>query len=261
MASSRKDGPFVVLDCGALPPDLLESELFGHERGAFTGAVAEREGAFEAAHGGTIFLDEIGELALDLQPKLLRALEQRQVKRVGTTKYNPIDVRVVAATNRDLRVEVNAQRFRADLYYRLAVVSVRLPPLRERLEDLPLLVERMLGSDAPPELRDPAFLEELSRHSWPGNVRELRNYIERCVAQRSAEPPDSDGTQHTAGATPSIDPTRPLREAREAWTHTFERRYLEALLAKHENNVSAAARTAGIARIHLHRLLSKHGLR
>jgi transcriptional regulator with GAF, ATPase, and Fis domain len=266
MASPRRDGPFIVLDCGALPPDLLESELFGHEKGAFTGAVSEREGAFEAAHGGTIFLDEIGELALDLQPKLLRVLEQRQVKRVGTSRYNDVDVRVIAATNRDLRVEVNNQRFRADLYYRLAVVSVRLPPLRERLEDLPLLVEQLLGDGpVPSELREPSFLEELSRHSWPGNVRELRNYLERCVALRSADPPAPEEPERAeAGGTatgPAVDAKLPLREAREAWTNTFEKRYLVALLALHQDNVSAAARAAGIARIHLHRLLRKHGLR
>src|SRR5262249_17020235 len=137
--SSRAEGPFVVVDCGAIPKDLLESELFGHEKGSFTGAVAPRQGAFEAASGGTVFLDEIGELSPDLQPKLLRALERREVKRVGATRYAPIDVRLVAATNRNLRAEVNAGRFRSDLYYRLAVVEVRLPPLRERMDDLPLL--------------------------------------------------------------------------------------------------------------------------
>src|SRR5262249_28771818 len=137
LEGARKDGPFVVVDCGAIPAELLESELFGHDKGAFTGAVAAREGAFEAASGGTLFLDEIGEPELWLHPKLLRALERREVKRVGRSRYTPVDVRVIAATNRDLRAEVNAQRFRSDLYYRLAVLEVSLPSLRERDGDLP----------------------------------------------------------------------------------------------------------------------------
>src|SRR5262249_40139731 len=143
LESARRDGPFVVVDCATLPPDLLESELFGHERGAFTGAVAAREGAFEAAASGTIFLDEIGELSPNLQPKLLRVLERREVRRVGSAEYTPVDVRVIAATNRNLHAEVNAHRFRSDLYYRLAVIVIRLPPLRDRLEDLPQLVEEI----------------------------------------------------------------------------------------------------------------------
>src|SRR5262244_916360 len=186
--SPRRDAPFVVVDCGAIPSDLLESELFGHERGAFTGAVSEREGAFEAAHGGTIFLDEIGELAPELQPKLLRALERRSIKRIGANAYHPIDVRIVAASNRDLQAAVNARQFRADLYYRLAVVKVRIPPLRERPDDLPLLVDEMLAHLGAQEraeaklMRTFEFRAELARHSWPGNVRELRNYIESCLA-------------------------------------------------------------------------------
>jgi DNA-binding NtrC family response regulator len=264
--SARSGGPFVVVDCGAIPPDLLESELFGHERGAFTGAVAAREGAFEAASGGTLFLDEIGELGAELQPKLLRALEKREVKRVGRSRYAPVDVRVVAATNRNLRVEVNAGRFRSDLYYRLAVLEVRLPPLRERLEDLPLLVERLLeglgaagAGRAAAGLRTPAFLAELARHAWPGNVRELRNYLERCVALEAAAPIEP-GVQGP-GAAPEVDLSRPLREAREAWLRPFERRYLEGLLARHEGNITAAARAAGVDRITFYRLLWRHGLK
>src|SRR5262249_14454944 len=186
-ASSRKNGPFIVVDCGAIPAELLERRLSGHDRGAFTGAVAPRGGAFEAAHGGTLFLDGVGELAPDLQPKLLRALERREIKRVGSSRYLPVDLRVVAATNRNLCAEVNARRFRSDLYYRLAVVVVRLPPLRERPEDLTLIVDHLLeglGARERPEaaaLRSPAFLTELARHHWPGNARELRNYLERCL--------------------------------------------------------------------------------
>jgi two-component system, NtrC family, response regulator GlrR len=267
-ASARRDGPLVVVDCGAIPSQLLESELFGHVKGAFTGAVGDRPGAFRAAHGGTLFLDEVGELSLELQPKLLRALERRHVKRVGESRYDDVDVRVVAATHRDLKSEVNHGRFRADLYYRLAVLEIRLPPLRERLDDLPVLVERLvaamgLAADHPflPTLQDPSFVADLRRHAWPGNVRELRNFLERCVAlQERAEltslGPDADET----GA-PAIDPDVPLRKAREDWIAAFERRYLEALLARHAGNVSQAARAAGVNRGHFYRLLSRHELK
>jgi len=254
---ARKDGPLVVVDCGAIPPDLLESELFGHERGAFTGALTAREGAFPAASGGTIFLDEIGELSPDLQPKLLRALEQREVKRVGANRWLPIDVRVVAATHRNLRAEVNAGKFRSDLYYRLAVLEVRLPPLRERKDDLPLLVENMLraaGATDRPELRSDAFFAELARHSWPGNVRELRNYLDRCIAFHEQSPLIDEGLGPKQEAPLTSLPLKPARDA-------FERRYLEELLRLHEDNVSAAARTAGVDRIQLYRLLWRHGLR
>jgi two-component system, NtrC family, response regulator GlrR len=253
-----------VIDCGAVPPDLLESELFGHERGAFTGAVAAREGAFEAAAGGTIFLDEIGELGADLQPKLLRVLERREIKRVGTNKYVPVDVRVVAATNRNLRAEVNAHRFRSDLFYRLAVVKVRLPPLRERLDDLELIVKHILdslGAAEHPEaaaLRTPDFMAHLARHAWPGNVRELRNYLERCMALREQTPIIEDGAETE---TPTVNAQMPLKLARETWTRTFERRYVEELLRAHQNNVSAAARAAGVDRPYFYRLLWRHGFR
>ncbi len=268
MGSGRKDKPFLVVDCGAMPPQLLESELFGHERGAFTGAVSSRQGVFEAAQGGTVFLDEIGELSIDLQPKLLRVLERREVRRVGTNNHVPVNVRLVAATNRSLRDQVAVQKFRSDLYYRLAVVEVKLPPLRERLSDLPLLVEnimRGLGNIVPETMarvRSPEFLEALSRHSWPGNIRELRNYIERCVALKDFGPPRSTGTMSSmSGPESAVNVGQPLREAREAWVSAFERRYLEELLRQHENRVSAAARAAGVDRIYFYRLLWKHGLR
>jgi DNA-binding NtrC family response regulator len=258
--SPRAVGPFVVVDCGAIPAGVLESELFGHARGAFTGAVASRTGAFEAATGGTLFLDEIGELDRELQPTLLRVLEKREVKRVGEDTPRSVDVRVVAATRRDLRAEVNAGRFRPDLYYRLAVLVVRLPPLRERLQDVPLLVDAILGKLGAEEalaaaLRAPAFLAELARHTWPGNVRELRNYLERCAVLDAPAPLDE------SGGGPLIDPALPLRTLRERWTTVMERRYLEALLERHEGNVSAAARAAEVERHHLYRLLWKHGLR
>ncbi|HUH06007.1 MAG TPA: sigma 54-interacting transcriptional regulator [Kofleriaceae bacterium] len=261
--SSRGDGPFIVVDCGAIPADLLESELFGHVRGAFTGAVAERAGAFSAASGGTIFLDEIGELSPELQPRLLRALERREVKPVGKDDYHPIDVRVIAATNRDLCRMVNEQSFRSDLYYRLAVVEVRLPPLRERPGDLPDLVDRILaamGEDGPAAaaLRAPAFRAALARHGWPGNVRELRNYVERCIALREQPPLVGDSNDLAA---PSVDISKPLKQSRENWLRSFEREYVAGILREHGDNVSAAARAAGVDRVTFYRLMWKLGLR
>ena len=274
LASARKGGPFIVVDCGAIPAELLESELFGHEKGAFTGAVSARQGAFEAAQGGTVFLDEIGELSLELQPKLLRVLEKKQLKRVGQSRYLPVDVRVIAATNRSLQSEVNARRFRADLYYRLAVLEIRLPALRERPEDLPLLVEHILsgfGASERPEaavLRGETAASELARHQWPGNVRELRNYVERCLAlaERGSLPapvtaPEPAPALGPAGADASAEAGGDLRSARQTWLREFEKRYLEELLAQHGGNVSAAARSAGIDRKYLYRLLWRNGLR
>jgi transcriptional regulator with PAS, ATPase and Fis domain len=259
--SARRDGPFVVVDCGAIPANLLEAELFGFEAGAFTGATAQRIGAFEAADGGTILLDEIGELGIDLQPKLLRAIESREVQRIGSTERLAIDVRIIAATNRNLREEVNARRFRSDLYFRLAVLVVTLPPLRARAADMPLLVDAILDdlrageSAMASALRGGELLPELLRHGWPGNVRELRNYIESCVVRQ-----DRAGAA-IAAEEPAIDVAQPLRVVRERWVRHVERRYLEQLLVIHGNNVSAAARAAGIDRVHLHRLLARVGLR
>jgi len=261
LESARRDGPFVVVDCGAIPGQLLEAELFGHEAGAFTGANAARMGAFEAAAGGTLLLDEIGELALDLQPKLLRAIDRREIQRIGSTQRIPVDVRVIAATNRDLKAEVNARRFRSDLYFRLAVLVVTMPPLRARTTDIPMLVETILDTLRDREspmaraLASGELLPELMRHGWPGNVRELRNYVESCLARQESSlapvPPRE----------PTIDVTLPLRTVRESWLRHVERRYLEELLAAHGGNVSAAARAAGVDRVHMHRLLVKVGLR
>ncbi len=262
-ASPRAGAPLLVVDCGALPPELLEAELFGHARGAFTGADTERAGIFEAAAGGTVLLDEIGELPLELQPKLLRVLEAREVRRLGESGYRPVNVRVIAATHRDLRGAVNDQRFRADLYYRLAVVEIRMPALRERTDDLPLLVDTIvaqLHADDHPlvaTLRTPSFHEALAAHAWPGNVRELRNYLERCLALRAPVPP-------SAGATvvdPAPSAAEPLEQARERWVRVFEHAYLTDLLGKHDGNVTAAARAAGVDRAHLYRLLWRNGLR
>jgi two-component system, NtrC family, response regulator GlrR len=278
--SRRRGGPFVVVDCGAIPPQLLESELFGYERGAFTGAVQARPGAFEAASGGTILLDEIGELSLDLQPKILRALERKQIKRIGSTAYVPADVRVLAATNRSLRTEVAQGRFRSDLYYRLAVLKILLPPLRDRAGDIPLLIENVLDrlgiADSPEasKLLSPEFVAKLASYRWSGNVRQLRNYLERCVALGDTTLPLTDtmlppppaaaaasNLSQGADAIPFETFTQPFKEARDAVVSAFERRYLETQLARHDNNVSAAARASRIDRIHFYRLMWKHGLR
>ncbi len=260
----RADGPLVIVDCSAISPSLVESELFGHARGSFTGADRDRVGAFEAAHGGTVLLDEIGELPLAIQPKLLRALEAREIRRVGESSARNIDVRVIAATNRTLEVEVNQRRFREDLYFRLSVVTVRVPPLRERLVDVPLLVSVFLdalGEPGAQRLFTEAVLEEMSRHDWPGNVRELRNYIERTVILRTARPASQSGAQRIARPNvPAIDLDIPFRVGKEAAVEAFDRAYLTALIAWSDGNVSQAARRAGMDRIHLHRLLQRYGL-
>ena len=273
--SPRAHQPFEVVDCGGLPPTLIESELFGHERGAFTGATGEREGAFERAEGGTLFLDELGELPLELQPKLLRALGEREIRRVGGKRVKRIDVRVVAATNRDLRREVNAGRFRADLFYRIAVIQVRLPALRDRLDDLPLLVRGLLesigrerGVDGLVE-PDQELLDALGRHAWPGNVRELRNYLEQLLILRvpppfGGEPPPATGAALDsgagAGAFDGLD-RLPLRTAKSELLERFERHYVERLLEQTGGNVAEAARRAGVDRVTLFRTIRRYGLR
>jgi DNA-binding NtrC family response regulator len=261
-ASGRADGPFVVIDCSAIPANLLESELFGHEAGAFTGAVDRRIGAFEEASGGTLFLDEIGELPPELQPKLLRALESREVRRVGGQTTIRCDLRVVAATNRDLRSEVNRGTFRADLYFRLAVVRLGLPPLRERTGDIPLLVDHLLARiGANPEtiaaLTAPDFIATLAAAPWPGNVRELRNHLEECVVFGQRRLPGVAGSFEPAPASAPVFYEIARRRAVEA----FERSYLTSLLAYAGDNVAVAARAAGVNRAYLYRLLRRNGLR
>ena len=268
-ASSRAAGPFVPVDCGAIPENLIETELFGHVRGAFSGAVSDRRGVFEEAHGGTLFLDEIGEMPLAVQSKLLRAIETRSVRRVGGNSERAVDVRIVAATNRPLAVCANQGTFREDLYYRLAVVEVTLPPLRARVDDIPKLAAhffaRFSGSGAP--LPD-AFVTMLARRSWPGNVRELRNFIERAVSLGSID-------AAPASRTPAIDPPAalpstmesliplhlPLKDARQAWTESFESVYARSMLKKTGGNLTRAAELAGVNRRFMQRLLARLGLR
>jgi transcriptional regulator with PAS, ATPase and Fis domain len=268
-ASDRARRPFVTLDCGAIPESLIESELFGHVRGAFTGATGDRLGVFEEANGGTLFIDEIGELPLLMQPKLLRALESRRVRRVGATPHIPIDVRVIAATNRSLYQAVNQGTFRDDLYYRLAVVEVELPPLRARMEDIPLLaahfLERLTGAPSTPPQE---MLATLVARPWPGNVRELRNVIERSLSlgwQATAATLRPHEAQKSAGSGaaggPSIPTDLPLKEARLAWVEQFETVYVRALLDKTQGNVTRAAAMAGVNRRFLQRMMARLGIR
>ena len=268
--SARGQGPFVVVDCGAVSYSLIESELFGHERGAFTGAVATRQGAFELADKGTLFLDEIGELPLDVQPKLLRVLETREFRRVGGNKTIRTDVRVIAATKRDLQREVAAGKFREDLYFRLAVVPITVPPLRLRREDIPALIEHILRvSGGEGLVMPPHTLQALTAHDWPGNVRELRNVLERAIymakATGSRELSAISFPVMSAGNSAEdffqFEPGQSYRETRAHFDSEFEKRYVKWLLGRHNGNVSAAARDARMDRKHLHDMAKKHGLR
>ena len=260
--SPRRDGPFVVFDCGSVPRELIESMLFGHVKGSFTGAVGDRKGAFAEAHGGTIFLDEIGEMELDLQPSLLRVLDKRAVRKVGSNTYEKIDVRVVAATNRDLRAEVAKKTFREDLYYRLAVIRVSVPPLRERGADIPLLVNHFVQSFGPQLGITADDMAKLIRHSWPGNVRELRNAIERACLLSQGGTISVDDALSQDGGSPAlgIRTDLPFKEAKGQLVEMFEREYIEDLMRRHKMNLSAAAREAQIDRKHLRELIRKYGL-
>jgi transcriptional regulator with GAF, ATPase, and Fis domain len=271
-ASPRRAGPFVVVDCAAIPESLFESQLFGHARGAFTGAVNARAGDVEAAHGGTLFLDEVGELPASMQPKLLRMLESRTIRRVGETQMRQIDVRIVSATHRDLVAMVAGGTFREDLYFRLAAVPVSVPPVRDRIEDVPLLVQRFLPRTHNGVL--PADLTaELSTRQWAGNVRELRNFVERAVTLgvgealalhrestlRSSAPPPADGKRPLPPnpfAVVALDQI--YKDFREQWMDHGERVYLETALEACGGNVALAAERAGLDRTHVYRLLRKH---
>jgi DNA-binding NtrC family response regulator len=267
-ASPRAAGPFVVVDCGAIAPNLVESELFGHEKGAFTGATATHVGAMERADGGTLFLDEVGELALELQPKLLRFLEKHELRRLGGSDERTVDVRVVSATNRSLDDLVRAGGLREDLFFRLAVIRVRLPALRHRREDIPALaleLARRIRPDADPAAwLDERTLEVLASYPWPGNVRELRNVLERLAAL-----PDFgiegvlDDRWSAEGDESGIDllTQLPYHQAKERVLDAFERRYLARVLEQEEGVVARAATRAGVPRQTLFRLIRKHGLR
>jgi transcriptional regulator with GAF, ATPase, and Fis domain len=265
-AGPRASAPFVVVDCGALPASLIESELYGYERGAFTGAAERRTGAFEAAQGGTVFLDEIGELPLDVQPKLLRALEERMIRRVGSQRPVQLDVQIVAATNRDLRQAVEAGRFRADLFYRLDAVRLTVPPLRDRRQDIPALVEHFCR-----KLSVPVSGEQVARmqvefvnRPWPGNVRELRNAVEQAVLLGDLgghQLGENDDTAVNVDPTqPEWDFSAPFRNAKDQAIDTWERQYLGALMRQVNGNISQAARLVDVDRAHLRSLLRRHGL-
>jgi len=281
--SPRAAQPFVPVDCASLPEQLLESELFGHEKGAFTGAVKGKRGLMEVADRGTLFLDEIAELPLALQVKLLRALQERQLRRVGGTSVVDVDIRVVSATNRELREAVKQGQFREELYYRVNVIEIQLPPLRERAGDVRLLArafvtrygaERVTGFDE-------GALEALEAYPWPGNVRELQNVVERaCALADGARVTRTDLPAHVlegaglrTAATQTLvagalsDPALasgeelPLKEAKEKWMQVLEASYLRQLLERHGGNISAAAKTAGIDRKTFHRLINKYQIR
>lgn len=284
--SRRHSGPFVVVDCAAIAPNLAEGELFGHMRGAFTGAAGTQPGLLEMANGGTLFIDEIGELPLDLQPKLLRALESRQIRRLGASDYRPFDARIVAATHRNLKARVAEGAFREDLYYRLAVVTVHVPALRERKDDIPILVERFLTQRDPPRtLSDlpPNTLSLLKAHEWPGNVRELRNTVARLLLfpelieelidrSRPSVPPPSGPVRPSAPpALKEAEKKEPERlakladlklpEAREVVLEEFEREYVAMKLKQYDGNVSKTAEAMGVSRQLVHRLIERYGLR
>ena len=272
-ASRRADRGFIVVDCGAVQRQLIESELFGHEAGAFTGAYAKRQGAFELASGGTVFIDELGELDLELQPKLLRVLDAREVRRIGGAQAIGVDLRVIAATRRDLAREVERGVFREDLFFRLSVVTLTVPPLRERAEDIPLLAEHFLREVSeqrrltPPKLDD-RTMDRLTSHDWPGNVRELRNALERAVLLSQVRPGArldlGDLGAHVSAAPASdqgFDPSLSFTASKERWMDARETAYVRWLLETHDGNVSAAARSARMDRKYLHKLAKKHGLK
>jgi two-component system nitrogen regulation response regulator NtrX len=266
--SPRRDGPFVEVNCAAIPRELIESELFGHVKGAFTGADRDKAGKFEQAHHGTLFLDEVGDMGLESQAKVLRVLEQRKVERVGGNRPIALDVRVVAATNKDLEEEVREGRFREDLYYRLNVVPIRVPPLRERVEDLPLLVEFFLrdacfrnGVQPPPRMT-PAAHEALKTGSWPGNVRQLRNFVERLVILGSEPVIDADAIEVSLGRREAsvwnlFDTVETFEEFKEKSEQLFLRRKLE----RFDWNIKRTADALGMQRSNLYKKIDRYGLR
>ena len=288
-ASPRAKAPFVVVDCGAIPRDLMEAELFGHVKGAFTGAIGQREGAIESADGGTVFFDEFGEIPMALQPKLLRVIESRMVRRVGEAQHRQVDVRFIVATHRDLATMVNQGAFREDLYFRVAVVPVHVPPLRDRKEDIPTLLEHFLPRGT---YLDQNVMRELEHRPWLGNVRELRNFADRAMAlgindalaanvhgsaaalaavanaaaATAATAPaipqvaGAAGAAPTAGDLPNVNLDTPFKELRDQWLNYLEREYIRGWLEKSRWNVSAVAERVGLDRTYVHRLIKKHEL-
>jgi DNA-binding NtrC family response regulator len=284
--SPRAAAPFIVLNCGAVPEALLETELFGHERGAFTGAVRAHRGHFELAHRGTIFLDEIGEMPVHLQVKLLRVIQERSIQRVGGEDALPIDVRILAATNRDLAEEIREKRFRSDLYYRLSVVTLEIPPLRERKEDIEMLVEtyfQQFKTEMPTSAESVSntALKTLCAYDWPGNIRELINVVERAVllcdgeeigpedlpaVVRDAAVPEAPAavTRQFDNAVQGLDDSwlqRPLAESRLAWNMAHERAYLQGLLQQTKGKISDTAKRSGMDPRSLYAKMKQHGLR
>ena len=272
-ASARQGKPFVPVDCASIPAELVESELFGHKKGAFTGAATDKLGLFQVADGGTLFFDEVGELPLSFQPKLLRAIQERSVRPVGSSEQVQVDVRIVAATNRNLQREVDEGRFRADLFYRLDVVRIEVPPLRERPGCVDALVEHFLqrfGAPAGIERLAPDAFEMLRSYHWPGNVRQLRNAIERaCALGHPPEltladlPPEVQRLDDGAAATTSMDPgpAGTFQEMKARRIAALEQTYVEGLLKKHHGNVTHCSEEAGMARSAFQKLMQKYGIR
>ncbi len=270
--SNRREKPFVVIDCAAISKDQIESELFGHMKGAFAGADSDREGAFEVADGGTVLLDEIGDLAPELQPKLLRVLEKREIRRVGSNEVRKIDVRIICATNKNLSLEVEDNKFRKDLYYRLSVVHLEIPPLRRRRDDVPLFIKQFItdlhGAEAIEDVVDfPRTVEIFKNYEWPGNVRELRNLIELAFYSEH-RPVDLSaflniGTvrKGSVESDPTFDIDKPFKDAKNELIERFEKAYLNELLARNRQNISRSARDADIERAYLQRLMTKYGMR
>lgn len=269
--SDRRKKPFVVLDCAAIPPNLIESEIFGHEKGSFTGADRARIGAFERADGGTIFLDELGELRLDLQPRLLRVLETREVRRVGGEKVRRVDVRVLAATNRDLGKEIQAGNFREDLFFRLSVINIALPSLRERRDDIPVLAERFLNDPTVVarhgrKVFSEAAMNLLVTYDWPGNIRELLNLVQQMVTLFDGDVigvdalPPRFSTGEQSGSPMLLDSGVSFKEAKESLLSNFEREYISNILRACDGNISEAARRSGLHRKSIERLAKKYSL-
>jgi two-component system, NtrC family, response regulator HydG len=269
--SRRAERPFIAINCAALPEQLLESELFGHERGAFTGAEGQHRGLLEMATGGTFFLDEICEMSIDLQAKLLRVIQERRIRRVGGESEIPIDIRLISATNQDPEKSIRDGSFRQDLYFRLNVVPIRLPPLRARSDDIPTLVNHFLRHFSKQYERASVRLSSeamkvLHGYAWPGNVRELQNVMERIVSLAAPgeeigprDLPDELTSGNGIGLSPfGVTADRPYHEAKAAAMSVFEKEYLRDLLSRHAGNISRAARHAGIDRKTIHRMLSKY---